>query len=514
MLLVLALPLLAAPRFTPPLVDALGAWHTRYAILGTTGTYDFFEGPNGCLLGVPRDGGAAIRRCGVRPAIDPGQMPPADPEAVLAAAADDRLYDWVVARTSPDAWVGAWREVTLLELVPAPSEGARGGLAALGAAAWDGAAGVYGWNKTQAPRLDAPRWIDWRPPADLDGTLVTLSARADARYVAPAAALHEAIRSAVDRHLRGETLPTGLSEVPGGPLYELPDTRLAFDWVVFMESDLAGELDLPWDFRELQVPVALISDPVRYEYPLPGSRAHLLITVSRYGATFEIGAQGPPCDRWDPTPACQRPADSVERVSGSFTLPLRREGERAAINGPFDLGATSPDSALGATHGVDRRQWILSTQVEPSRGAWRGDYPILVVGPSAPPPPPVTPDDTATASVRPSRSHGAPPPKERFDAPFDARLTGSERNWRVRAEPSAFPLELNVKADQPVTLEVVAFYGPSPPFPHDPAPGPAQIVDARAEQQWSWAFSGERPRWVRLRWMAGDRLLATGILPV
>lgn len=513
MLLVLALPLLAAPRTNPPLVESLGAWHTRYAILGTTGTYDFFETHTDCLLGVPRDGGAAIQRCGVRPVLDPGQTPPADREAVLAAAADDRLYDWVVARTSPDAWVGAWREVTLLELVPAPSEGARGGLAALGAAAWDGASGVYGWDRARVPKLDAPRWIDWRPPADLDGTLITLSAREDARYAAPAAALNDAVRSAVDHYLRGETLPTGLSEVPGGPLYDLPETRLAFEWVVFMESDLAGKLGLPWDFRELDVPVALISDPVRYEYPLPGSRAHLLVTLSRYGATFEIGAPGPPCEPWAPECACQRPADSVERVSGSFTLPLRREGERAAIDGPFDFGAVEPDSALGATHGVDRRQWIITTQVEASRGAWRGDYPILVVGPSAPPPP-VSPADAEAPIVRASRSHVAPPPRERFEAPFEATLTGWDDHWRVRAELSAFPLELEVKADQPVTLEVVAFYGPSPPFPHDAAPGPAQIVDARSEKHWSWAFSGERPRWVRLRWMAGDRLLATGILPV
>ncbi len=116
--------------------------------------------------------------------------------------------------------------------------------------------------------------------------------------------------------------------------------------------------------------------------------------------------------------------------------------------------------------------------------------------------------------MRASRSHVAQPPKESFDAPFAATLTGSDGRWRVRGESSVFPLELEVKADQPVALEIVAFYGPSPPFPHDAAPGPATIVDARAVEDWTWTFSGERPTWVRLRWLAGERLLATAILPV
>jgi hypothetical protein len=498
MFLLLALPLFAAPRSAPALVDALGAWHTRYAILGTTGTYDFFRTRPACVLGVPRDGGPTVHRCGGNAVPDAGQTPPADLDAVLERAAQDARYDWVAAGTSTADWVGAWREATLVELVPTPTEGAPGGLAAAGAAAWDGASGVYGWTVAQVPKMDAARWIDWRPPADLDGTFVTLSARSDPRYSAPSAALNEAIVEAVGRHLRGESLPTGLYEVPGGPLYTLPATRLAFEWVVFMESDLAGELELPWDFRELDVPVALISDPVRYEYRLPGSRAHLLVTLSRYGATFEIGAPGPPCEPWASERACQRPPDSVEQLSGSFTLPLRREGDRAAIDGPFEFEGATPDSALGATHGVDRRQWIVTTQVEPSRRAWRGDYPILVVGPSAPPPPPAPPPAPpgSTAGALPSNRtwrYLPPPPKEPFDAPFAATLTGSDGRWRVRGAPSAFPLELEVKADQPVTLEIVAFYGLSPPFPHDAAPGPAQIVDARAEEGWSWTFSGERP---------------------
>jgi hypothetical protein len=52
------------------------------------------------------------------------------------------------------------------------------------------------------------------------------------------------------------------------------------------------------------------------------------------------------------------------------------------------------------------------------------------------------------------------------------------------------------------------------PFPHDTVPTAAKVLDARAVQDLRWTFEGERPRWVRLRWLTGDRLLATAILPL
>ncbi len=267
------------------------------------------------------------------------------------------------------------------------------------------------------------------------------------------------------------------------------------------------------DFRDIDLPVALLSDPVRYEFPLAGSPARLLITVSSFGATFALGAPGPACERWSPARECQRPDGTVEETSGAIALPLHREGTHAALAGPIVNKAVGPDSALGATNGVDRRQWIITTQAEPSRQAWRGEQPLIVLGPSAPPPPPAPPGATPPR-LSSGRSHATPPPTEAFVAPASASASGHGGRWQVRAERSVFPLELVVQPGEDVRLEAVAFYGTSPPFPHDAAPGAAQVVDARAVEDLRWTFEGERPRWVRLRWTIGDRLLATAILPL
>lgn len=511
-----AAPDLARP---PSLVDALGAWHTRYAILGTTGTIDFFRTRSGCLVGLPRDGGASTLRCGGSPVVAAGQVPPAELEGRLAGQGAAGSAGWPVGGLGPEDWVGAWREVRLVELVPIPGGGGGSTLAAEGAAAWDGATGVYGWKRVLPPSMTEARWIDWSPPPELDGTCITLSARVDPRYAAAAAALDAAILSAVARHLRGEALPTGLAEVPGGPLGALPSTHLALSWVVFLEGPLGGVFDLPMGFRELDLPVALLNDPVRYESRLPLSRARLLLTVSRWGASAELGAPGADCEpsRGGQVPrACRRPAGSVERVEADITLPLRREGAAAAPSGAFSSSAFSPDAPLTAARGARRRQWVLFSELRPSARAWAGAEALIVLGPSAPfepavAPPPAPPGEGFVPRVR--RPAPAPPP-EAFPAPASAALRRTPGGWRVRAQPSAFPIGLPVRADEPVTIEVVAFSGSSPPFPRDEPPGPAQVFDARAPEGWVWRFTGERPRWVRLSWKAGERLLATAILPV
>ena len=494
MLLLLLAPLLAA---TP--ADALGAWHTRYAILGKTGPYDFLRTRFGCLVGVPREGGPTVLRCGGNPVPDAGQTPPADIPGLIAKAAEDKRLGWAVKRTP--TWVGTWREVTLLEFVPTRTEGSRGGRAAEGAAAWDGATGVYGWERKLPPPLANAQWIDWRPPPDLDGTFLTIGPRSLPNYAQPKAELDAAIQSTVGRYLRGEPLPTDLAEVPGGPLPHLPPTRFAFLLTVFLQSGLEDTLGLSWDFRELDVPVALLDQVLRFESRLPGGRTSLLITVTQWGARFELGAAGRPCSAWTPR-ACRRPADTVESVSASLGMPVRREGSAAALDGELRDGGTTPDSALAAGNGAWRREWILGTQLEPSPKAWRGSEPLVVIAHPKPPP------------RNPSYDPYPPPPEERFAVPAAAVLTGARGRWTVHGRPSVFPLDLDVTRTQAVTLESVAFYGDSPPFPDDEGPGPPEVTDARKVKGWTWRFTGERPRWVRLRWMSGVHVLATAILPV
>lgn len=533
MLLPLCAALLAAPPSGPRLADALGAWHTRYAILGTSGTLDFFQVRRGCLLGVPREGGPTVYRCGEGPAPEPGDPPP-DLEAVLERAAADQRYDAQAKRTSVDAWVGAWREVRVLELVPTPFGG---GMAAEGVVARDGASGVYGWRRAAVPSVEALTWIDWQPPADLDGTSIVLSAGSDSRYVEPKAALEEAAIATVARYVAGDALPMGLAEVPGGPLYSLPQTRFAVETVVFTQSDLAERLGLPWDFRDIDLPVALLDDPIRYETRLPGSRANLLLTLSRFGATLEIAAPGRPCEAEDRRRGCRIPRGTVAQVTGSVTLPLRREGAAAALDKSPESRLDASDGALGAPRGVRRRQWIIGVQLDASRHTWRGEHPILVVGPSTSAA--AEPVGTCGSHCSDWRPPGQRPPREHletFAAPASAAMGGADGRWRVRGRRSAFPLRLPVAAGQAVTLEVVAFAGDTPPFPHDPvqpgsaqghpgsaedfarasggATGPVQRADARQVQAWTWTFMGPRPRWVRVQWKAGDRLLATAILPV
>lgn len=466
-------------------------WHTRSWVASISEPVDWYQDRQGCTVGFPTGSGEAVRRC---PSIRGGEHRTFN---VAEWRPPDREERGLVA-------LGRWREATVEELVPFPSvapyyQGAR--VTVHVALREQPAIVSYEAGSCRKGECGPPYgwWIDWRPPADLDGTSVVRGHGAgDLRYEAAYAAWSSAVLARVRDVEAGEPRASAPTPVAEG----LPATRLAAVLPFTMSADVGAPGWLHW-YHE--VPLDQIHDGylTRRDFPARGIAIEAAVHATYVGITpVDLEVRCPPVDPyartrpwWKPKP----PPCNTGSTSSDLRLPLWETGGRAALRSvSTELRYAYGAPALWMTRGLRRVPLnVWGAGPTPAVLAYAGRDPVLVSAWSP-----------RTAAPTTERERAALfglrlPTRALLDA-ATGQVTLGERAWDVWISGTATGGE---------ALEIAVVGGTSPP--RSDAVADAVLVrglDPGGAEVGPWALPADltrAPRWLVLRWTRGDTVLAT-----